>query len=93
MGMFDTMRLDNIELPDLHRTDPLDEYQSKSMDCNLDYYRVTSDGRLVVQDTDFMGEGVRFRSTTFSGSADVYNERRRMTLTFDCGRLRSIELF
>ena len=93
MGMFDTFRLDGIELPDLHRTRSLDEYQSKSMDCNLDDYRVTHDGRLVKKDTDYMGEGVRFRATTYSGSVDVYNERRRMTLTFDTGRLRSIELF
>lgn len=52
MGMFDTFYLDNITMPDGSKTDPNEEYQTKDLDCNLDYYRITADGRVTKADCD-----------------------------------------
>lgn len=88
MGMFDNVRLDNIELPDLTKTSSLDEYQTKDLDCELHNYRVTSDGRLVRKVRD---EEV-WKPTSFSGvfHAYRYDGGPDLRLGFNSGHLWSV---
>lgn len=45
MGMFDSFYMKGILMPDMQTYD--DEFQTKALDCNLDQYVVTPDGRLM----------------------------------------------
>ena len=44
MGLFDTVRCD-MPLPDGYDGD--DGFQTKSLDCEMDTYRITAEGRLI----------------------------------------------
>jgi hypothetical protein len=58
MGMYDSIRVE-MALPDIGMVE--DEFQTKDLDCALDHYRITADGRLecLFRETEAIPEAER----------------------------------
>jgi len=68
VGLFDTLRFE-YPLPD-PRHQNLD-FQTKDLDCGLEYYTITRDGRLVCHPRRFDGDGSRDRDTELAFHGDI----------------------
>jgi hypothetical protein len=82
MGMFDELRC-RATLPDDGDTDT--EFQTKSMDCRLDTYIITSDGRLTKKEYDQEDESAE--PCDYTGQIDFYRGSRDYRAVFVDGRL------
>lgn len=76
MGMFDSFYVDtnNINLPM-----PVDEYQSKCLDCSLVTYRITSEGMLETTNVALdrwngLNNFNKISKGIFTGTIEIYGE-------------------
>ena len=85
MGMFDDVRCD-YPTPDGHKG----PFQSKDMDCNLDKYVITAEGRLMLDgvDQNFHGYFNFYDFDTREGKEGVWHE---YNAKFTDGQLIEIE--
>jgi len=89
MGMFDYVRCD-ATLPDDRATG--EECQSKCMDCRMDLYIITSDGRLTKREYDGDGcpsSGAATR-VDYTGMMHFYAGPHTYKATFFRGRLEEL---
>lgn len=83
MGMFDEVRC-YATLPD--EGDTSTTFQTKSLDCELATYIITSDGRLTKREHDADST----EPSDFTGQIDFYSGPRSYRAAFVAGRLAAI---
>jgi len=74
MGMFDNFAIDNKWLPENSRK-PYDEqdFQTKSLDCELKLFEVLEDGSLILSDP-FNDEGEIIKPVNYTGEIRFYDD-------------------
>jgi hypothetical protein len=91
MGMYDNFLMGEIEMPDGKFYD--EPFQSKGLDCTLDLYKVTRDGRLVVKAcSGYDDEGLKYFSPTKVTATISLNGDIDVQATFSQGQLVALEM-
>lgn len=78
MGMFDMLKCD-YPLP-VHPEMQEREFQTKSLDCGLDQYLITADGKLELVRSDYI---CVFNSDTFRGEIRFYDQELERGIGLD----------
>ena len=71
MGMFDTLFCD-MPLPDGFNADGKDDFQTKDLGCFMDLYRITAEGRLILEDSFFAGTQHQAEDQEYHGYVVFY---------------------
>lgn len=95
MGMYDTITIDNKWISEDRRVEySKQDYQTKSLECNLNKYDILEDGRLILNQTDkdaIMGSEI-LTQVHYNGKIRFYDDFNDYNAICENGIVKEVNL-